>query len=97
MLDETKAFEIIDGIRERYGLKIHETTAFAVLLFAADGKGECSLTIGEIADLCERSKSSVRRTIRSLEKKGLLMREAQYHEDEETARAANKYILRTCG
>jgi hypothetical protein len=30
-----------------------------------------------------------------LERKELLIREAQYHEDEETARAANKYILRT--
>ncbi|MDR2780596.1 MAG: MarR family transcriptional regulator [Synergistaceae bacterium] len=97
MLDQDKALEIIEGIRSGYGLKIHETTAFAVLLFAADGKGECSLTVGEIAELCERSKSSVKRAIRSLEKKGLLTREARYHEDEETARAANRYILRTCG
>jgi predicted transcriptional regulator len=97
MPDETKALEIIDGIRRRYDLKIHETTAFAVLLFSADGKAECSLTVGEIAELCGRSKSGVRRAIRSLEKKGLLTREAQYHEDEETARAANKYILRTRG
>lgn len=95
MLDETKALEIIDEIRRHRDLKIHEITTFAVLLFSADGRMECSLTVGEIAELCGRSKSAVKRAIRSLERKELLIREAQYHEDEETARAANKYILRT--
>ncbi|MDR3354497.1 MAG: MarR family transcriptional regulator [Synergistaceae bacterium] len=97
MLDKDKAVEIIERIRTKHGLKIHEVTALAVILFASDGTGECSITVGDIAELCGRSKSSVRRAIRSLEEKGLLIREEQYYEDEENARAPNKYTLRIGG
>jgi predicted transcriptional regulator len=97
MLDKNKALEVIERIRAEHELKIHETTAFAVLLFASDGTCECSMTVGDIAEMCGRSKSSVRRAIRSLEEKGLLTRESQYYEDEENARAPNKYILTYSG
>jgi predicted transcriptional regulator len=94
MLSESKAMEIIDRARREYGLKRHEVHVFTALLLIADGNTECDPTVGEIAELCERGKSSVRRTIRSLEEKGLLSRETQYYEDEENARAPNKYTLR---
>ena len=94
-MDKDRAIGIIDRVWSRYGLKAHEAAVFVSLLFAADGKGECSMTVGEISETCGRSKSSVRRAIRSLEEKGLLKREAQYYEDEGNARAENKYILRT--
>jgi predicted transcriptional regulator len=95
--DKDRAIETIDRIRNRYGLKMHETTALAVLVFAAGDKMECSLTVGEISDICGRSRSSVRRGIRSLEQKGILTREAQYYEDEDNARAANKYTILAAG
>ena len=94
-MDKDRATGIIDRVWSRYGLKVHEVTVFAVLLFAADGTCECSMTVGEISEMCGRSKSSVRRAIRSLEERGLLKREAQYYEGEGNARAENKYILRT--
>jgi predicted transcriptional regulator len=98
MLDKNKAIEIIERTRLEFELTLPEITAFAALLFASDGNYECgSLTVGEIAGLCERSRSSVRRAIRSLEEKGLLSREAQYYEDEMNARAPNKYTLRIGG
>jgi predicted transcriptional regulator len=95
MLDKDRAMEIIDRTGRQYELKPHEVKVYTVLLFAADGTSECSPTVGEIAEMCGRSRTSVSRAIRSLEDKGLLMREAQYYEDEENARAPNKYILRT--
>jgi predicted transcriptional regulator len=97
MLDENRAIEVIDMTRRQYELKPHEVRVYAALLLAADGTRECSPAVGEIAELCERSRTSVRRAIRSLEDKGLLMRETQYYEDEENARAPNKYILRIGG
>jgi predicted transcriptional regulator len=97
MLDKNRAIEIIDMTRRQYELKPHEVKVYAVLLLAADGTRECSPTVGEIAGLCERSRTSVRRTIRSLEGKGLLSREAQFYEDEMDARAPNKYTLRIGG
>ncbi|MDR1516402.1 MAG: helix-turn-helix domain-containing protein [Synergistaceae bacterium] len=97
MLDKDRAIEIIDTTRRQYELKPHEVRVYAVLLLAANGTRECSPTVGEIAELCERSRTSVRRAIRSLEDKGLLIRETQYYEDEENARAPNKYILRIGG
>jgi DNA-binding MarR family transcriptional regulator len=91
---ETKTMKIIEKVIDQYALKTAERKIFTALSLSADEKMECSPTAGEIAAMCGISGSGVRRAIRSLEKKGLVKREARYHEDEPTARAANKYILR---
>jgi predicted transcriptional regulator len=85
---------IVDGITCQYGLKATERKVLTALLLSADGKMECNPTVGEMAEMCEISRSAIRRAIRAMEEKGLVTREAQYYEDEPTARAANKYILR---
>jgi predicted transcriptional regulator len=86
--------KIMDELTVQHGLKAAEIKVLFALLLSVDGKMECSPTAGEIAAMCGISRSCVRRAVRSLEGKGLLTREAQYYEDEPTARAANKYRLR---
>jgi DNA-binding MarR family transcriptional regulator len=97
MSDKGKIAEAIGRIALRYGLNEPETAAFAALFIEAGGGAECSLTAGEIAYLCGRSTGWARRTVRSLEEKGLVIREAQYHDPERTVRAANKFIIRAGG
>ncbi|MDR0616355.1 MAG: helix-turn-helix domain-containing protein [Synergistaceae bacterium] len=94
MLDEPKAMEIVGRITREYELKDSERNTFAVLLLSSGGKAECSLPVREIAEMSGFSRSGVRRAVRSLEKKGLVKREARFHEEEHGARAANRYILR---
>jgi DNA-binding MarR family transcriptional regulator len=93
MLDKSEMTETIDRTAHKYELNLPEKTAFAALLLAANGGTECSLTVGEIAGMCGRSVGWVRRTLRSLEEKELIIREAQYYDLERTERAENKYIL----
>jgi predicted transcriptional regulator len=90
---ETKIMKIIDEATCQYGLKAAEGKVFTALLLSANEKMECCPTTAEIAAMCGISGSCVRRAIRSLEGKGLVKREAHYHEDEPAARAANKYTL----
>jgi predicted transcriptional regulator len=86
--------KIMDEVTVQHGLKATERKVLFALLLSVDGKMECSPTVGEISSMCGISRSCVRRAIRSMEEKGILMREAQYYEDEPAARAANKYTLR---
>jgi DNA-binding MarR family transcriptional regulator len=97
MQNAIEALTVLKKLTDAHKLNESEKAVLAILLLTADGETECSLAVNELAAMCGKSPSHVRRTLKSLEDKKLISRAAQYYDAEKTERAPNKFVLRFHG
>jgi hypothetical protein len=74
-------------------LTVYEKIACIALAEYTNKRGECEISIGELANLCGCGRSKVISVLNALEKKNIISRESQFIEAEGGAQTVNKYIL----
>ena len=88
----------LNGVLFSYGLSAKEISVYSYLSFCGGTRKACKVKISTIASACGCSKSTVRRALKSLQKRGMLEVSACAQELETGGwrQTCNRYYLLDC-